>query len=300
MSNLQRTLFYLTIVLVVVSTVVYQCEARPKRKPQRAFDVLDDAIANGVQLQSNHQDTFSAKTKKSMDHVHRPAHLRLRSTPEPEVILPASSSHVLECEAGGNPPPMIHWLKDGKRINQNMDELLGNSDNSEKMAEEGVLGLSFTRSKLYLDCAQADDAAIYTCVAENAFSRMSAHSEVKVINARDTENEEEDNSVALCLTKKSYGAPARIHMWTRTRLEVIGSEAKIFCRSSGSPQPTIAWLGPDESPVESSDKYDVLEDGDLLIKDLSWSDMGGYTCIASNVNGADRSMTFLYPTAPEK
>ncbi|KAI1305835.1 RNA exonuclease 1 [Halotydeus destructor] len=61
-----------------------------------------------------------------------------------------------------------------------MDEFLGNSDNSEKMAEEGVLGLSFTRSKLYLDCAQADDAAIYTCVAENAFSRMSAHSEVKI------------------------------------------------------------------------------------------------------------------------
>lgn len=77
-------------------------------------------------------------------------------------------------------------------------------ENDEDASPRGILGLSFTRSRLYLDCAQAHDAGVYTCVAENPFTRISADAKVKVINANVAEGEA-DNSVALCLTKKSYG-----------------------------------------------------------------------------------------------
>lgn len=86
-------------------------------------------------------------------------------------------------------------------------------------------------------------------------------------------------------------------MWTRTRLEMIGTEVRLFCRASGSPQPSITWMGPDDTPIVSNgDKYEALSNGDLVIKELAWSDMGGYTCLATNTNGDDRSVTFLYPT----
>ena len=86
-------------------------------------------------------------------------------------------------------------------------------------------------------------------------------------------------------------------MWSKTRLEVIGSEVQLFCRSSGFPKPVVSWIGPDGMPVTTFDgRFKVTDSGDLWIKDLSWSDMGSYTCIASNPIGDDHSMTFLYPT----
>ena len=86
-------------------------------------------------------------------------------------------------------------------------------------------------------------------------------------------------------------------MWSKTRLEVIGSEVQLFCRSTGFPKPVVTWIGPDGMPITTfDDRFKVTNGGDLWIKDLSWSDMGSYTCIASNPSGDDHSMTFLYPT----
>lgn len=37
------------------------------------------------------------------------------------------------------------------------------------------IGLSITKSRLFIDCANAADEATYTCVAENPYSRISSH-----------------------------------------------------------------------------------------------------------------------------
>ena len=85
-------------------------------------------------------------------------------------------------------------------------------------------------------------------------------------------------------------------MWSKTRLEVIGSEVQLFCRSSGFPKPVVSWVGPDGIPITTMDRFEVTNSGDLIIRDLSWPDMGGYTCLVSNPSGDDHSSTFLYPT----
>lgn len=86
-------------------------------------------------------------------------------------------------------------------------------------------------------------------------------------------------------------------MWTSTRLEYLGSSARIFCRSEGKPRPEVKWLGPDELPLSlESSRHEILPDGDLLIKDIVWEDMGSYTCIAENSYGQDKEVAFLYPT----
>ena len=50
--------------------------------------------------------------------VSRPPILKMRVVPPQELSLPLGSNKVLECEAGGNPAPTIHWLKNGKVIIQ--------------------------------------------------------------------------------------------------------------------------------------------------------------------------------------
>jgi len=49
------------------------------------------------------------------------------------------------------------------------------------------------------------------------------------------------------------GAPARIYMWTSQRLAEMGEDAQLYCRTSGSPQPTVTWYDPDERQIVPDD-----------------------------------------------
>nr|XP_037282835.1 zwei Ig domain protein zig-2-like [Rhipicephalus microplus] len=230
-------------------------------------------------------------------HLLRKSHLKLRNTPPDVMTVAQSESLVIECEAGGNPPPTIHWLKNGLRIGQ---DLTGSERTEQEVNPEGapMLGLSFTRSRLFIDCASSQyDEAEYTCVAQNPYHRISKSTKVKVTKIGSA------HSSPLCLVKKSFvapGVPARITMWTHTRLELMGSTVQLFCRPIGSPKPSVSWFGPDDTELQNSDKYKVLENGDLEIRNIAWNDMGGYTCTAENSHGVDRTSTFLYPTLPDK
>ena len=47
-------------------------------------------------------------------------------------------------------------------------------------------------------------------------------------------------------------------------------------------------------------KYRLLSNGDLLIRDLAFSDMGMFKCIVRNDFGEDMKETFVYPHAVSK
>lgn len=113
-------------------------------------------------------------------------YIKLRSVPSPEIEIPFSLSRVLECEAGGSPPPVIHWLRNGKRIKSSRREEMFTIELNEPINEPvAILGLSFTRSKLFLDCVSITaDEGIYTCVADNAFSRVFSESKVRVVKTQ--------------------------------------------------------------------------------------------------------------------
>jgi len=49
-------------------------------------------------------------------------------------------------------------------------------------------------------------------------------------------------------------SPARIYMWTTQRLAEMGQDAQLYCRASGSPQPTVTWYDPDEREINPDDK----------------------------------------------
>ena len=69
---------------------------------------------------------------------------------------------------------------------------------------QGILGLGFTRSRLFIDCFQPQDEATYTCVAENAYERQSSSSQLEA--APSSQSLVESNDITLCASKKSsYG-----------------------------------------------------------------------------------------------
>ncbi|XP_064483494.1 zwei Ig domain protein zig-2-like [Ornithodoros turicata] len=215
------------------------------------------------------------------------SHLKLGNTPPDTLNVAELDSIVIDCEAGGNPQPTIYWLKNGRRLSQD-DDARWEENNGTPM-----LGLGYTHARLFIDCASSHyDEAEYTCVAENLYHRLSKSTKLTVTKS---------DAYRVCLVKKSFvnaGSPARITMWTHTRLELVGSTVQLFCRPTGTPKPNVIWFGPDDNEIQNGQKYKILENGDLEIRNIAWDDMGGYNCTAENAHGFDRTSTFLYPTLP--
>ena len=274
------------------------------------------------------------------------------------------------------------------------------------------IALSATRSRLFIDCADFTDEATYTCVAENAFSRISFPTKLNLIKptraaqvagadnellagdgepssaVESAKGERALSAMPQCLSEQGarttgkhlilsqliaiatnqtnfFGTikltnapillecatePVRIHMWTHNLIEVVKNNVILYCRSSakirqitpitssqqqsqdlattadlsgdkqldsidqqlssasadGAAQTEsadkrvfVSWTSPDEKLVTAAqkDKYEILETGDLLIKDLRWADMGSYVCTVSDEQSSDSVSAFVYPAA---
>ena len=72
-----------------------------------------------------------------------------------------------------------------------------------------------------------------------------------------------------------------------------GSNASFFCQAIGEPVPTISWYFND-TVLEQADttKY-IITNNTLQIVNVESSDVGTYTCIATNVVSSDTSAGVL-------
>lgn len=155
---------------------------------------------------------FSARTSVDAKPMNQ-NQVRFRRLPPKEFSALLGSSITVECEAGASPPPTIHWLKNGKRIQQAAPALDENSLDDEQQSltpamipvdDINRIALSSTRSRLFIDCADSEAEATYTCVAENAFSRVSSSTKLKII--RPLLIEQPDNN--LLAASDDVAAPA--------------------------------------------------------------------------------------------
>lgn len=90
---------------------------------------------------------------------------------------------------------------------------------------------------------------------------------------------------------------ARILSFYRTIFAPIGKTVILPCKATGRPTAEILWLDAEQNIIDASNtRQKVLQNGDLLISPLRWSDMGTYTCIARNAISKDSAETFLYPS----
>ncbi|CAA3006346.1 zwei Ig domain zig-4-like [Olea europaea subsp. europaea] len=195
------------------------------------------------------------------------------------------------------------------------------------------MALSTTKSRLFIDCAGIQDEATYTCVADNEYSQVTTHTKLSLTPIEITppvvlaiggqgENEISTNDVSAlgalpqCLTEEfRRSQPARIQMWTHNIVEIMKNDVLLYCRSNintkqqsaqaggGDTQQRfqVAWTTPEGKEIVNEDsssrenKYEILETGDLLIRDLAWSDMGSYACTVSDEQSSDTISSFVYP-----
>eukprot|EP00094_Tigriopus_californicus_P008864 TCALIF_08545-PA protein Name:"Similar to ImpL2 Neural/ectodermal development factor IMP-L2 (Drosophila melanogaster)" AED:0.95 eAED:0.95 QI:0/0/0/0.16/1/1/6/0/315 len=191
---------------------------------------------------------------------------------------------VLECSASGTPAPRINWYKDGKPlVNEYPQHSLSEGDYGEFSLES----LGETRSLINIDCVSEQDAGLYECVAHTNDKKTSVGTDVHVVSF-------EPNGCLPRHLMNFKSTPPRIFQWMNTYLQTMGNDARLLCRAEGQHQ--TMWYDPMGEVVDTqSGKFKILDNGDLIIHDLSFTEMGLFKCIVKNENGEDTKETFVYP-----
>ncbi|XP_061490012.1 hemicentin-1 isoform X2 [Rhineura floridana] len=161
----------------------------------------------------------------------------------------AGSSLVLECNAAGNPPPLLTWLKDGVpvKVSDNLHIVSGG------------------RKLEIMNAGEADDGQ-YVCVATSIAGEKEIKYDVEILVPPSMEGGNESTDY----------------------IAILHSPLELDCPATGMPVPTITWLK-NGQPVEGGVGYKILLNGrKLLISRAEVSDTGHYQCIAANKAGENK------------
>ncbi|XP_044590201.1 tyrosine-protein phosphatase Lar isoform X7 [Cotesia glomerata] len=188
-------------------------------------------------------------------------------TSPPKILMRPRSQHVkaggiasFYCSAHGQPPPQIHWRKNGKKVSSTASRY------STKSYANGAL--------LRIDPVRANrDEAMWECVAENGVG------DAVTAEAQLTVHEPDNVPVGFPVITQS----------PTTKVVEMGHNAVLSCTAIGSPPPIISWIR-DMVPINTSNhRYSVLDSGALQIEESEVDDQGQYECVANNTVGTEYS-----------
>ncbi|XP_049632770.1 neural cell adhesion molecule L1-like protein isoform X2 [Suncus etruscus] len=156
------------------------------------------------------------------------------------------SSGILLCEAEGEPKPTITWKVNGAPIEKNPFP----SD----VVSSGEI--SFTD-------LQPNHTAVYQCEATNEHGTLLASANIDVLDVLPL-IETEDGEIYLA---------------------VLGSSVLLHCQFFASPAAIVTWQTAEEAAPLVGSRYQVYDNGSLLIRDVREDDAGAYSCWVENAQG---------------
>ncbi|XP_063312409.1 protein sidekick-2 isoform X2 [Pelobates fuscus] len=172
---------------------------------------------------------------------------------EPDRHVTAEMEKVVEipCQARGIPQPSISWYKDAALIDFSKDPRF-------RLVGKGSLQIS---------ALIPDDTGMFQCFARNSAGEVQTSTYLAV------------TSIAPNITKGPLDSTV-----------IDGTAVVLQCETSGAPRPAITWQKGDRILASGSlqiPRFTLLESGSLLINPAHISDIGTYTCTATNSRGAD-------------
>lgn len=209
------------------------------------------------------------------------SNVRMRAIPPVRIESREGGEVVLHCSATGSPAPQVAWYKDSVFVSH-MDWSV----------EQDVSSIGETVARLVLSCASPRDAGVYECRARAGEHEVSVTTEVLVEGGAEGE-------VGNCV---ETGRP-RIMVWKETYMLEEGDTATLPCRlQAGVMGHQVTWRnGQGHEPANTNDvRFEVQENGDLVIHDVRFTDMGQYSCTVNGSGGSETVHTFLYPLSPER
>lgn len=241
--------------------------------------------------------------------------VKMTKIPPTKIPHQYGSSVELECIAMGSPPPSIQWVVGDKPMpsvscvhtpqqsNFNLIAVIAASNSTDLpfsilflffLAQNDIDSNAITTgdlnarattvSRLVIDRMTASDRT-FTCVAQSGG---------KIAHATTTVYPTENSGLMPMVDNGPK--KTRIVSYYTTLLSTIGENVILPCQATGRPFPEFYWTNQNDDIIgEQNPRIKVLPNGDLMILQLKWSDMGTYTCTARNAVSKDTAETFLYP-----
>ncbi|KAG8564832.1 hypothetical protein GDO81_012588 [Engystomops pustulosus] len=174
---------------------------------------------------------------------------------EPDRHITAEMEKVIDipCQAKGVPQPSVSWYKDAALID-------GRRDTRFRIVSAGSLRISGLIP---------EDTGMFQCFARNSAGEVQTSTYLAV------------TSIAPNITKGPLDSTV-----------IDGTALVLPCETSGAPRPAITWQKGEKILASGSvqlPRFTLLESGSLLISPAHISDMGTYTCSATNSRGADEA-----------
>ncbi|XP_019730955.1 hemicentin-1 isoform X2 [Hippocampus comes] len=171
-------------------------------------------------------------------------------TSEKKVVL--SKPLILECEAGGYPPPSLTWLKDGVPV-QHGDKV--------RVLDQG--------RKIEIMSAMVSDSGRYVCVATSIAGEAEVTYDVRVLVPPSIDGGDEMTDSTI----------------------IVNSPLELECQATGTPAPAITWYK-DGQLVRYGEGMRLAANGwRLIIPRAQVSDTGRFQCVATN-EGGDQEKDF--------
>uniref|UniRef100_A0AAY5F4D8 Ig-like domain-containing protein n=1 Tax=Electrophorus electricus TaxID=8005 RepID=A0AAY5F4D8_ELEEL len=181
----------------------------------------------------------------------KPPKIENIGTPQKRVT--NGDNFLVDCVASGLPDPEVSWsLPDGTVINNALQ-----SDDSGTRSRRYTI---FGNGTLLLQQMGENDEGDYTCYAKNTLGEDAMKVSVEVI----------PNSPQI--SSKDH-----MSLWAS-----LGQSVQMKCDATGEPVPTIIWISPNNEIITSSSvKYQILNDGTLIIKKVTLADQGNNIIMAN-------------------
>ncbi|KAM9296045.1 protein sidekick-2 [Gastrophryne carolinensis] len=174
---------------------------------------------------------------------------------EPERHLTAEMEKLVDipCQAKGVPLPSISWYKDAALIDVRRDTRY-------RIVSGGSLRISGL---------VPEDTGMFQCFARNSAGEVQTSTYLAV------------TSIAPNITKGPLDSTV-----------IDGASLVLQCETLGAPRPAITWQKGERILASGSvqlPRFTLLESGSLLLSPAHISDIGTYTCTATNSRGADEA-----------
>ncbi|VDM16171.1 unnamed protein product [Hydatigera taeniaeformis] len=180
--------------------------------------------------------------------------VRVKSAPKfttfpVDTMVPENGSVIFTCEAEADPRPKVRWTVNGLDPSFYLD---------------GVRKL-ISGNTMILNNLTVDDNAVIQCNASNSFGYDFVNAFINVLRE----------------PPYIYEAPPKNLRQTEGTLVLLP------CRSYSAPRALVAWRK-DGRPINGG-RYQVMENGDLIIESGTVADTGMYECTATNPFGVTKA-----------
>nr|XP_046238517.1 immunoglobulin superfamily member 10 [Scatophagus argus]XP_046238518.1 immunoglobulin superfamily member 10 [Scatophagus argus] len=287
MSSPQRTdvIYGARLLLNCVATgaptprIIWRTPSKKLVDAQYSFDPRINVFPNGsitihyVTQKDSGDYLCMARNKVGDDYVllrvnvlTRPAKIKQKQQQYSQEVMYGGDLKV-DCVASGLPNPEISWaLPDGTMVNPDKQR-----DNSGGRSRRYVV---FDNGTLYFNDVGMPEEGDYTCYAENQLGKDEMKVRIKV---------------------KVATSPPQIQDKDQKIVRVFyGETVTLRCNTKGESMPVITWISPTNRVISPAlDKYQVLDDGTLVVQKVQRFDGGNYTCMARNNAGQDHKVIRL-------